>query len=155
MTLSDLESLANKTSSGCWLWPRGCSGSGYGQFRLDGQHHYVHRLAYTLGVGLIPPGWPVDHLCNNPTCFNPEHLEAVTRSENERRKFKRNPELGRKRSKRLQGNQHAKDTKLTTTQLAARSQPSQCPSCGYWYKPNGMGRHIRNGTCLRNQNDIT
>lgn len=35
--------------------------------------------------GEIPHGLEIDHLCNKPTCCNPDHLEAVTRAENERR----------------------------------------------------------------------
>lgn len=33
----------------------------------------------------VPKGMVADHLCNNPPCINPEHLEVVTVAENVRR----------------------------------------------------------------------
>lgn len=42
----------------------------------------VHRFAYTLFVGPIPPGHTIDHVkargCRFNDCSNPAHLEAVT-----------------------------------------------------------------------------
>lgn len=69
--------------SGCWVWQRARSGSGYGQIR-DGRGHQrgVHRLAYELVKGPIPEGLTIDHLCRVRLCINPDHLEAVTHREN-------------------------------------------------------------------------
>jgi hypothetical protein len=39
--------------------------------------------------GLIPQGLEVDHLCYNPSCINPNHLELVTGQENHRRRVLR------------------------------------------------------------------
>jgi hypothetical protein len=61
----------------CWLWPWGRV-RGYGQTRHNGKHCYVHRWAYELLVGPIPPTMTLDHLCRNPACANPRHLEPVT-----------------------------------------------------------------------------
>jgi hypothetical protein len=49
----------------------------------------AHRYSYTLLVGLIPHGLELDHRCNTPRCVNPQHLEPVTRTENNRRKGER------------------------------------------------------------------
>ena len=43
---------------------------------------YAHRLAYENIAGPIPYGLTLDHLCRNPTCVNPWHLEAVSQREN-------------------------------------------------------------------------
>jgi hypothetical protein len=41
--------------------------------------------AYELTYGPIPEGLVIDHLCRVRSCCNPEHLEAVTPEENNRR----------------------------------------------------------------------
>jgi hypothetical protein len=71
--------------TGCWEWPRGLIGSGYGNAWLDGKQHLVHRLVWETLVGPIPPDLEMDHLCRNRKCANPAHLEPVTRSVNQRR----------------------------------------------------------------------
>lgn len=69
----------------CWNWP-GCVGrTGYGKTRvvIDGEVFLSpHRAAYRLLVGPIPKGLSLDHLCRNPRCMNPHHLEPVTHREN-------------------------------------------------------------------------
>jgi hypothetical protein len=83
--------------NGCWLWGGSTAGgNGYGRLRIDYRSVLVHRLSYELHVGSIPEGWQIDHLCHTPECpersecphrrcVNPEHLEAVTGTENSRR----------------------------------------------------------------------
>jgi hypothetical protein len=63
----------------CWEWTGGRSSEGYGNFRSATRpNHLVHRWAYERWVGPIPDGLHLDHLCRNPPCVNPRHLEAVT-----------------------------------------------------------------------------
>lgn len=42
----------------------------------------VHRVSLELAGRPIPEGLVTDHLCRVRRCFNPDHLEAVTRQEN-------------------------------------------------------------------------
>lgn len=70
-----------KTST-CWQWTAARTPAGYGVLKVDGETAYAHRLAYGLEHGGVPPGLDLDHLCRNPGCVNPAHLEAVTHREN-------------------------------------------------------------------------
>ncbi len=45
----------------------------------------AHRAMYEQMVGPIPEGLVLDHLCKQPPCIRPEHLEPVTIAENTRR----------------------------------------------------------------------
>jgi hypothetical protein len=66
-----------------WWWTGWRSPAGYGKLGS----RWAHRLAHELLVGPIPEGWVVDHLCREPSCVNPEHLQAVTTTENWERRW--------------------------------------------------------------------
>jgi hypothetical protein len=72
-------------SGDCWQWTAAKCSRGYGAFGVDRKPRRAHRVAYELVVGPIPDGLELDHLCRNPSCVNPEHLEPVTHRENMRR----------------------------------------------------------------------
>ena len=70
----------------CWEWTASKT-NGYGRIGvLDPNGKWIvpwaHRVSYELFVGEIPPRLDVDHLCKNPGCVRPDHLEPVTHHEN-------------------------------------------------------------------------
>lgn len=67
---------------GCWPWLGGMHPSGHGTAHHEGRSVYAHRLAYESLIGPIPPGLQLDHLCRNPSCVNPLHLDPVTSAVN-------------------------------------------------------------------------
>lgn len=66
----------------CWLWTGGQNGRGYGRFSVDGRLVYAHRWAYEQANGAIGDGSVIDHLCREPRCVRPDHLEPVAHGEN-------------------------------------------------------------------------
>jgi hypothetical protein len=45
---------------------------------VRGRQVRTHRFAWELLRGPIPEGLQIDHLCRNPPCCNPAHMEVVT-----------------------------------------------------------------------------
>lgn len=82
----------------CWVWARSKDVDGYGRHSARGsKQKHAHRYYYEIFKGPIPRGFHVDHLCVNPACVNPDHLEAVRPEVNEQRKRARIRELVRMR----------------------------------------------------------
>lgn len=72
----------------CWIWTGARNRAGYGVIgagRRGEGTMLAHRLSYEVHTGPIPEGLHLDHLCVTPACVRPEHLEAVTQQENNRR----------------------------------------------------------------------
>lgn len=66
----------------CWLWPRSKDRDGYGRFVYQGKDKPVHRLAFEFWVEPIKPGYVIMHTCDNPSCYNPDHLKQGTIQDN-------------------------------------------------------------------------
>jgi len=86
------------TQADCWEWRGSKSPKGYGAFHLRAPISRgvgAHRLAWEYMNGPIPHGLQIDHLCRNPGCVRPDHLEVVTQQENRRRGYTNGPKLKR------------------------------------------------------------
>lgn len=85
----------DKLPNGCWYWTGARSrGKGnrkwYGSFRLGSRVVRAHRFAAeVLGGKPCPSGHHRDHTCCFSMCVNPDHLEVVSKEENQRRKMAR------------------------------------------------------------------
>jgi len=77
--------IAPPDEKGCTIWLGARQSGGYGEVWLGGRDCMVHRVVVEAVRGPIPEGLVVDHLCRNPSCCNPDHLEAVSQKENVRR----------------------------------------------------------------------
>src|SRR6187549_5609 len=101
------------------------SKEGYGKIRDEGNRIApTHRIAYRLWVEEPRPDQDVDHLCENPPCCEPTHLEAVSHAENVRRASK-----GNAKKTHCPAN-HPYSAENTRIRLRANgSQSRQCLTC--------------------------
>ena len=84
----------------CWEWTARHNRNGYAEWsgtkrwrqRYPEASRLAHRLIWVALVG-DPGTLDLDHLCRNPGCVNPDHLEPVTRSVN----LQRGERVGRPR----------------------------------------------------------
>lgn len=75
--------------NGCWNYTGCVAPTGYGRISFNGESSYVHRTMFLL-MGGDPELW-VLHNCDNPKCFNPEHLRGGTAKENSADRDARTP----------------------------------------------------------------
>lgn len=71
----------------CWVWTGATNHLGYGQIWVSEERRVVmaHRVSLILAGVPLAADQDVDHLCRNPPCVNPEHLEPVTHAVNMQR----------------------------------------------------------------------
>lgn len=81
------------TEDGCWLWQGHDSGTqrggGYGRFSFLGKTVAAHIWFWEYINGPREPDMHLDHLCEHRSCVNPDHIEQVTPSVNQQRKWDR------------------------------------------------------------------
>jgi hypothetical protein len=70
--------------AGCWVWDAYTDPRGYGRYTVSkaDRSALAYRVAWVAVHGAVPEGMELDHLCRNPSCVNPAHLEPVTHQEN-------------------------------------------------------------------------
>ncbi|MEH7419215.1 HNH endonuclease [Neobacillus drentensis] len=75
--------------NGCHVWIASTDKDGYGWFRTNGKSLRSHQASYQLYKGEIPKGKKVRHICDNPSCVNPDHLILGTQKQNNQDKIDR------------------------------------------------------------------
>ena len=70
--------------TGCWEWTKFRDTNGYGHIWNGTRHALVHVTAWIIYVGPVPEGKNILHKCDNPPCFNPDHIYPGTQKDNVR-----------------------------------------------------------------------
>lgn len=77
-----LASITKAPDTGCWLWIRQVSNSGYGRITLSNQDgtymESAHRASFRAFAGPLPENAMIRQTCGNRLCVNPDHLEHFT-----------------------------------------------------------------------------
>jgi len=68
-------------------WTGSFTNNGYPRLAVDGRWLLAHRASYMVHVGAIPPGYDIDHICEQRWCIEPGHLRALTHTEHMRHHF--------------------------------------------------------------------
>lgn len=87
--------------SSCKVWTGSIDKWGYG--RTGRPRVKIHRLAWEQKHGPIPKGMCVLHHCDNPPCYNVDHLFLGTLSDNERDKVAKGRHAAQKKTHCLRG----------------------------------------------------
>ena len=68
----------------CWIWTGATDARGYGLVHFRGRTERIHRIMYAWRIKEIPrringkKSLQLHHLCNNPGCCNPSHLQLMS-----------------------------------------------------------------------------
>lgn len=76
--MSKVEKVNRGHGSDCWEWTACKCSLGYGVFAIHPGRFKAHRVAKAWFHGPLDRSKEIDHLCRNPSCVNPDHLEEVS-----------------------------------------------------------------------------
>lgn len=66
----------------CLVWKGTTFPFGYGEIWYEGRPRLVHKIVFEALARPVPDGLELDHVCRNPPCCEPSHLEPVSHREN-------------------------------------------------------------------------
>ena len=81
LTLANFWMHVEKTDY-CWIWTGSKNKDGYGAFKISNKSAAAHRLSYEMFNGKINESMCIMHVCDNPSCVNPFHLQEGTHMKN-------------------------------------------------------------------------
>lgn len=82
--------LEIKDKKECWPWKESLNKDGYGRIRFNGIQKMAHRIAYELHTGKNIDNFVLMHICDSPSCCNPNHMVVGTHADNQADKYKKN-----------------------------------------------------------------
>lgn len=127
-------------NTGCVLWLGAVNTKGYGLMSVDDVMRMVHRLAYEVDNGPIPPRTLVCHKCDQPSCIRADHLFSGTHKDNAQDKVAKGRGRGQRNTQCPSGHPYDKENTITRTRTSGRTY-RLCRIC-HVHSINGL-RHDR------------
>lgn len=134
----------------CWEWEGAKKPTGYGNVRINKQYFLAHRVAFELYNKVEPGSLLVCHVCDNPSCCNPNHLMLGTVKSNAADMLIKNRQ--KKQSLSIQGskNHNAKLTESEAVEIRksyGRKEMNQYQlAAKYGISQTAIGSIIRRAT---------
>lgn len=110
-----LERIIPLPWSGCWIWDKCIDAKGYGVIGSKGRQIKATHLALMTKGTTVPSGMAACHICDIPSCVNPEHLFVGTHLDNARDSVKKD--------RRAKGQNNGFATLTINNVLAIRDDP--------------------------------
>lgn len=127
--IKNREKILSKISinpEGCWNWMGHKTPDGYGVTYTEGGEYKAHRVMYDIFKGIISTSNVIDHLCNNTSCVNPDHLSEKAQRDNLLRSGITNASINIKKDRCIRG--HLFDLKNTWVQKKIHRFCKSCKS---------------------------
>jgi hypothetical protein len=96
--------------AGCWYWTGWKDKDGYGVLSVNNRNVRAHRFSWEQVNGPIPGKMCVCHMCDTPSCVNPDHLFLGSNEDNSADRHAKG------RTVKVQGERHGV-SKLTAEQV--------------------------------------
>ena len=69
--------------NGCWEFHGRTNNYGYGRIEYQGRDQQVTHIVWRIMKGKkVRKGFQLNHNCDNPRCYNPDHLYEGTQADN-------------------------------------------------------------------------
>lgn len=137
----------NVTESGCWEYTGKRTKQGYGKIKWMGITTGAHRVAAAIRLGHPLQGResPICHKCNNPPCFNPDHLYDGTPSTNQLDSMLRGTHKETRKTHCPKGHPYDDSNTLIETRKREYSESAKSRKCAIckkeavrkWWTANG------------------
>jgi hypothetical protein len=132
------------TPSGCWEWQGYRDDWNYGTVRFDGKMQRVHRVVAHLCLGLdLSSGLRALHHCDNPPCFNPDHLFIGTDADNAHDRDAKGRQWQMKKTHCKQGHPLSGDNLLLVSGKRQCRMCNALRSASYWIRKGKETRQVR------------